>query len=40
MADKGYHAAETLASCRGLGVRTYIPEPKRKKRTWADKPES
>jgi len=24
----------------GVGVRTYIPEPKRKKRTWTDKPES
>jgi hypothetical protein len=32
-ADKGYHSAETLTLVNGpLGVRTYIPEPKRKKR--------
>jgi transposase len=32
VADKGYHAAETLATVNEtLGVRTYIPEPKRKK---------
>ena len=31
MADKGYHAAEQLAVVNEtLGVRTYIPEPKRK----------
>jgi hypothetical protein len=30
-ADKGYHSAETLALLNGpLGVRTYIPEPRRK----------
>jgi transposase len=40
VADKGYHKSETLAECAGWGWRTYIPEPKRKKRTWADKPES
>jgi transposase len=40
VADKGYHKSETLAECAAWGVRTYIPEPKRKKRTWADKPES
>ena len=34
VADKGYHAAETLAVVNEtLGVRTYIPEPKRK-RPW------
>ena len=33
VADKGYHSAETLALVNGpLGVRTYIAEPKRKKR--------
>ena len=32
VADKGYHAAETLAVVNEtLGVRTYIPEPKRKR---------
>jgi transposase len=40
VADKGYHKSETLAECAEWGVRTYIPEPRRKKRTWADKPES
>ncbi len=31
VADKGYHAAETLAVVNeSLGIRTYIPEPKRK----------
>ncbi len=31
VADKGYHAAETLATVnQTLGIRTYIPEPKRK----------
>lgn len=39
-ADKGYHKAEALAECVGWGVRTYIPEPERGKRTWIDKPES
>jgi len=34
VADKGYHAAETLALVNEtLGVRTYIPEPKRQ-RPW------
>ena len=27
VADKGYHAAETLELCEHLGLRTYIPEP-------------
>jgi transposase len=40
VADKGYHKSEPLAECAEWGVRTYIPEPKRKKRTWTDKPES
>ena len=38
VADKGYHKAETLADCERWGTRTYIPEPKREKRTWVDKP--
>jgi len=38
-ADKGYHKTETLAWCRSLGIRTYIPERESKtKRQWADKP--
>lgn len=40
VADKGYHKAEVLAECEEWGCRTYIPEPERKKRIWADKPES
>lgn len=40
VADKGYHKSETLAECEQWGWRTYIPEPKRSKRVWTDKPES
>jgi transposase len=40
VADKGYHKAETLADCKDLETRTYIPEPKRENRNWEDKPES
>src|SRR5271165_133398 len=39
VADKGYHKAETLATCAAAGVRTYIPEKRRKEdRVWTDKP--
>ena len=39
-ADKGYHSAETLALLNGpLGLRTYIPEPKRNSRwKWRERP--
>lgn len=39
-ADKGYHSAETLVLMNGpLGVRTYIPEPKRNSRwKWRERP--
>jgi len=30
VADKGYHAGDTLELCDSLDLRTYIPEPKRK----------
>jgi len=40
VADKGYHKAETLAECEEWNTRTYIPEPKRKKYNWEDKPEA
>ena len=40
VADKGYHKSETLAACEKMKVRTYIPERKREKRKWKDKPES
>jgi transposase len=38
VADKGYHAAEQLADVNEtLGIRTYIPEPKRKRPwKWSD----
>lgn len=38
VADKGYHAAATLAACAAVGLRTYIPEPKCGRRRWDDKP--
>jgi IS5 family transposase len=38
-ADKGYHAAHTLELCQALGLRTYIPERKKRQRSrWTDKP--
>jgi transposase len=40
-ADKGYHAARALELAEALGLRTYIPEPKRKhKSRWTGKPEA
>jgi transposase len=37
-ADKGYHAARTLELAEALGLRTYIPEPRRPHRSrWTDK---
>jgi len=40
VADKGYHAAETLHQCRAMGVRTYISERRSKhRRRWAGKHE-
>ncbi|MGB8833906.1 MAG: transposase [Candidatus Sulfotelmatobacter sp.] len=38
-ADKGYHAAHTLELSEAVGLRTYIPEPRRKDHLrWTDKP--
>ena len=38
-ADKGYHAAHTLELSKAVGLRTYIPEPRRTHRLrWTDKP--
>lgn len=42
VADKGYHATATLELADSVGLRTYIPEPKRKgngKRNWKNVPE-
>ena len=39
VADKGHHAAAAIELCAFLGVRTYVPEPRRRHRSkWADKP--
>jgi transposase len=39
VADKGYHAAETIELAEALNFRTYIPERKRTHRSrWTDKP--
>lgn len=39
VADKGYHAAETIELADDLSFRTYIPERKKKHRSrWTDKP--
>jgi transposase len=42
VADKGYHAAETLTVVNEtLGLRTYVPEPKRTTSwDWSERPES
>jgi transposase len=42
VADKGYHAAQTLAVVNEtFGIRTYIPEPKRKSRwKWSERSEA
>ena len=38
VADKGYHAADTLELCASLGLRTFIPEPQRKSAwDWTDR---
>jgi transposase len=40
VADKGYHATDTLELADSLGIRTYIPERKTKgNRNWQDVPE-
>jgi transposase len=37
VADKGYHSGARLVDLREIGVRSYIPEPKRKRRHWQGK---
>ena len=40
VADKGYHATDTIELAESLNIRTYIPERKPKgKRNWRDVPE-
>jgi transposase len=38
VADKGYHSGSVLEDLQEIGVRSYIPEPKRKRRKWQGKP--
>ena len=37
VADKGYHSSETVLAVQQAEARSYIPEPKRKRRKWAGK---
>ena len=37
VADKGYHSGPVLEDLQEIGVRSYIPEPKRKRRKWQGK---
>ena len=40
VADKGYHATDTIELAESVDIRTYIPERKMKgKRNWSDVPE-
>jgi transposase len=39
VADKGYHSGETVMALEQVGVRSYIPEPKRPQRNWEGKAE-
>ena len=41
VADKGYHATDTIELAESVNIRTYIPEPKPRggKRNWRDVPE-
>jgi transposase len=34
VADKGYHSTERIVDMNRLGIRTYISEPKRRRRRW------
>jgi transposase len=36
VADKGYHSTERVSDWEGVGLRTYISEPKRGRRRWHD----
>ena len=35
--DKGYHANQTMADYREIGIRSYVSEPDRGRRDWTDK---
>ena len=40
VADKGYHSNETLVDLAAVGVRSYIAEPDRGRRSWKDASEA
>lgn len=37
VADKGYHSGAVLQSLHVAGIRSYVPEPKRGRRNWAER---
>ncbi len=40
VSDKGYHSNDTLTALTEAGVRTYISEPNRGRRSWREEPEA
>ena len=38
--DKGYHSNQVLVDLEAIGIRSYIAEPNRGRRTWDDHPEA
>jgi transposase len=38
VADKGYHSNETMIDLRAVGLRSYVSEPDRGRRAWAEAP--
>jgi transposase len=40
VADKGYHSNEAMTDLRALDIRTYVSEPDRGRRQWAEVPEA
>lgn len=40
VADKGYHSNETMTELCALGIRTYVSEPDRGRRHWAEAPDA
>jgi transposase len=40
VADRGYHSTQMLVDLDALGLRSYIPEPERGRRSWAKRPDA
>ena len=40
IADKGYHSNQTMVDLDAVGIRSYVAEPDRGRRDWADAPEA